>query len=137
MKRRWEEQEEENAAKKARLEEEEVPAIVLDPQGPIDDDASDAQIETVRPNQEHNEQHSEVQIYKGSVEDVIFIIYDEIKKKEIKNLFVFMQRRVVWVRFSAKITLGALKDHLLVLYPDNFLVNPTFSANNNVFPLGK
>ena len=91
----------------------------------------------VSPIPETGDQHKEVQIYKGSVEDVIFIIYDEIKKTEIKNLFVMMQKNVVWVRFSANFTLGWLNEQLLLLYPDNYLVTPTFSAKNTVLPLGK
>ena len=84
------------------------------------------------------DQHQEVQILKGSVEDVIFIIDGDIKKDKGKNLFVLMDRVAVWVRYYASNTsLGWLKDQLLLLYRDNFLVSPTFSANNKILPHGK
>ena len=133
--RRWEDlerQQEESPAKKSRYEE---PAVVdlevEDVVAPSADQDAD-----ISPHPEQTIEHNEVQLLSGSVDDVIFIINDDIKKDEIKNLFVFLQSRAVWVRYSADITLDWLKDKLLVLYPENYLVTPTFSANNTILQKG-
>ena len=85
-----------------------------------------------------------VLVYRGSVEDVIFMVYDEddIRKgnsfwKEQGNLFVLIQmKRVVWIRFSVKMTLRSLRDRLFMLYPDITLTTPKFNAGNIEKDLG-
>ena len=90
------------------------------------------------PAAEPDVQHKQVQVLNGSKDDVIFIIYDEIKKDELKDLYIILQRqRIVWVRSSANIPLRSLKEHLLLAFPDITLVNPTFSANNTLIDMGK
>ena len=85
-----------------------------------------------------------VLVYKGSIEDIIFMVYDEddLKKgnsywKQQGNLFIIMQmKRVVWIRFSVKMTLRSLQDKLFMLYPDITLATPKFNAGNIERDLG-
>ena len=87
---------------------------------------------------EQVDQHEEPQLHNGSVNDVFFITYDEMKKESIQNLFIMFENRTVMIRYCASnVSLGWLKDKLLQQYPDNFLVNPTFSANNTALPHGE
>ena len=134
--KRWEEgerQETEPSAKRACLDD----AVVL-----LDEDATDVDptpaVDLSPSSPVPLDQHKDVHVIKGSIEDIIFIVYDEIKKDEIHDLYVVLQRkRIVWVRSSANISFQSLLDHLLVAYPDVSLVTPTFSANNSLIGLGK
>ena len=85
-----------------------------------------------------------VLVYRGSVDDIIFMVSneDDLRKgnsfwKQQGNLFVIMQmKRVVWIRFSVKMTLRSLRDRLFMLYPDITLTNPKFNACNMEKDLG-
>ena len=95
------------------------------------------------PHQTQDETPINVHVHRGSAEDLIFMVndVDDIRKgksfwKDKGNLFIIIEmKRVVWLRYSVKMTLRSLKDRLFLLYPDITLVTPIFNANNRELDL--